>query len=127
MHQVHPALPAGRFSGLRGCGLQPLRDLKSADPHPLLRELRDRAPVHWSPEVELFSVSRHEEVLALLKDASTFSSEAMLTVLMSGMMVPITPRYALKTAAYSRGGAGGHTTRPSLPTSVRHQHPSQLL
>jgi cytochrome P450 len=72
----------------------PFKDLKASESSTLYKELRDRAPVHWSPEGEIFSVSRYEDVRAVLKDAETFSSEAMRTVLNSALTMPITPRYA---------------------------------
>lgn len=72
----------------------PFQDLRTSDSSALYKELRDRAPVHWSPKGEIFSVSRHEDVHAVLKDAETFSSEAMRNVLNSALMMPITPRYA---------------------------------
>jgi cytochrome P450 len=74
----------------------PFRDLKSPDPTPRYRELRAHAPVHWSPEAGIFSLSRYEDVLGILRDAETFSSEAQRTILSSAMQVPITPRYGLK-------------------------------
>ena len=72
----------------------PFQDLKASESSALYKELRDRAPVHWSPEAEIYSVSRYEDVHSVLKDAEAFSSEAMRTVLSSALMMPITPRYA---------------------------------
>lgn len=72
----------------------PFQDLKTSGSSALYKELRDRAPVHWSSAGEIFSVSRYEDVHSVLKDAETFSSEAMRTVLNSALMMPITPRYA---------------------------------
>ncbi len=54
------------------------------DPYPKYRELRDEAPVHWSPEARAFCVSRHEDVMTVLKDSETFSSRAMFSQLMNG-------------------------------------------
>lgn len=45
------------------------------DPYEQYDFLRDNAPVHWDPKLEVFLVSRHEDVLAVLKDAETFSSK----------------------------------------------------
>ncbi len=78
----------------------PFSSLKAEDLPPLYRELRDHAPVHWSAEGEIFSVSRYEDVLAVMKDSETFSSEAMQTVLNSALLVPITPRYAMKLLSF---------------------------
>lgn len=78
----------------------PFSSLKAKDLNPLYRELRDHAPVHWSEQDEIFTVSRYEDVLAVMKDPETFSSEAMQTVLNSALMVPITPRYAMKLLSF---------------------------
>ena len=55
-----------------------------SDPYPAYRELRDRAPVHWAPEAGVWCVSRHEDVLFVLKHPELFSSRAMFTMLMNG-------------------------------------------
>ncbi|MBW2316795.1 MAG: cytochrome P450 [Deltaproteobacteria bacterium] len=73
----------------------PLSDSICEDPYPLYRQLRDEAPVHWSPEARLYCISRYDDVLATLKDTETFSSAAMLTVLTRAIEVPITPRHVL--------------------------------
>jgi cytochrome P450 len=52
------------------------------DPYPKYRELRDRAPVHYSPEANVWCVSRHEDVMAVLRSHDEFSSSAMMTQLM---------------------------------------------
>jgi cytochrome P450 len=78
----------------------PFVSLKARDLPPLYRELRDQAPVHWSEEGKIFTVSRYEDVLAVMKDSETFSSQAMQTILNSALMVPITPRYALKLLSF---------------------------
>ena len=54
------------------------------DPYPRYRELRDAAPVHWSPEAGVWCVSRYEDVMAVLKSHDLFSSRAMMTQLMMG-------------------------------------------
>jgi cytochrome P450 len=64
------------------------------DPYPRYRELRDRAPLHRSPETGFWFVSRYDDVLAVLRDHDAFSSGAMMTQLMLGgeKKPPITPR-----------------------------------
>jgi len=52
------------------------------DPYPKYRELRDRAPVHWSPEAGVWCVSRYDDVMGVLKSHDAFSSSAMMTQLM---------------------------------------------
>ena len=55
-----------------------------ADPYPVYRELRDRAPVHWAPESRCFCISRYEDAMFVLKHPELFSSQAMFDVLMNG-------------------------------------------
>jgi cytochrome P450 len=43
------------------------------DPHPLLRELRERAPVAWVPEVGGWMVLTRELCLRVMRDAATFT------------------------------------------------------
>ena len=52
------------------------------DPYPKYRELRDHAPVHWSPEAKAWCVSRYEDVMSVLRNHELFSSRAMMTQLM---------------------------------------------
>lgn len=78
----------------------PFEDLKAQDTSAHYRELRDEAPVHWSSDGEIFTVSRYEDVQAILKNPEDYSSEAMRTVLSSALMVSITPRYALKLLSF---------------------------
>lgn len=63
---------------------EPLTPEWRDDPYPKLRELRDVAPVHWSPEARCFCVSRHADVMAILKAPETFSSQAMRKMLLQG-------------------------------------------
>ncbi len=54
------------------------------DPYPVYRRLRDEAPVHYSAEREIYSVTRYDDVMQVLKTPEVFSSRAMFTMLMSG-------------------------------------------
>lgn len=45
-----------------------------ADPYPVYRELRERAPVYWSAEVGSWVLSRYDDVAAALTDPATYSS-----------------------------------------------------
>ncbi len=68
------------------------------DPYPKYRELRERAPVHWSPEARVFCVSRYDDVMTVLKGHDVFSSRAMMTMLMLGgdaQGPPLSPRLLL--------------------------------
>ena len=53
------------------------------DPYPKYRELRDDAPVHHSEERGIYSISRYDDVMAVLKQPDIFSSRAMFTVLLN--------------------------------------------
>lgn len=44
------------------------------DPYPLYARLRDEAPVFHNPDVWFWALSRHEDVMAALKDSETYSS-----------------------------------------------------
>jgi cytochrome P450 len=45
-----------------------------ADPYPVYHDLRDHAPVHWSPEASSWVLSRYDDVCAALTDPVTYSS-----------------------------------------------------
>src|SRR5262245_62037931 len=47
------------------------------DPYPIYREVRERDPVHWCPEAELWAITRYADAEAVLKD-SRFSRQAFL-------------------------------------------------
>jgi cytochrome P450 len=70
------------------------------DPYPKYRELRDHAPVHWSPEARVFCVSRYDDVMEVLRGHDLFSSRAMMTQLMLGgeKKPPVTLRSLLFAA-----------------------------
>ena len=53
----------------------PYSDRWRDDPYPMYRELRDRAPVHYSPDSNTWTLSRHEDVVAALKETELFSSK----------------------------------------------------
>lgn len=54
------------------------------NPYPYYRQLRDEAPLYEVPALGAFAVSRHADVSAVMRDASTFSSSAVHSVLGSG-------------------------------------------
>jgi cytochrome P450 len=54
------------------------------DPYPTYRRLRDEAPVHHCPERGIFSVTRFDDVMEVLKSPERFSSRAMFTMIMAG-------------------------------------------
>jgi cytochrome P450 len=45
-----------------------------ADPYPVYRQLRDHAPVYWSPQASTWVLSRYDDVAAALIDPATYSS-----------------------------------------------------
>jgi cytochrome P450 len=45
-----------------------------ADPYPVYRQLRDHAPVYWSPHASTWVLSRYDDVTAALIDPATYSS-----------------------------------------------------
>jgi cytochrome P450 len=53
------------------------------DPYPLYRRLRDEAPVNRSAASGFYTVSRYEDVLAVLEHPERFSSRAMFTVMLN--------------------------------------------
>src|SRR4029453_7037558 len=55
-----------------------------ADPYPTYRRLRDEAPVHYSAERRVWSVTRFDDVMHVLKTPEVFSSRAMFKLLMAG-------------------------------------------
>ena len=44
------------------------------DPYPVYRELRDNAPLYWSPAASTWVLSRYDDVSAALLDPETYSS-----------------------------------------------------
>ena len=61
------------------------------DPYPVYRRLRDEAPVHHSPERGVWSVTRYDDVMEVLKRPDAFSSRAMFTMLLAGGSEKIPP------------------------------------
>jgi cytochrome P450 len=53
----------------------PYSDRWRDDPYPKYRELRDRAPLHHCARSGAWTVSRYEDVVAVLKDTEAFSSK----------------------------------------------------
>jgi cytochrome P450 len=53
----------------------PYSDRWRDDPYPIYRALRDRAPLHYCPESDTFTVSRYDDVVAVLKNTEVFSSK----------------------------------------------------
>jgi len=71
-HQTlsHPA-GTGPKAPLADCTLYQLSD----DPYPHLARLRERAPVAWFPDTGMWLVTRYDDVLAVLRDTETFTTD----------------------------------------------------
>jgi cytochrome P450 len=98
------------------------------DPYPKYRELRDHAPVHWSPEAKAWCVSRYEDVMSVLRNHELFSSRAMMTQLMlSGVTEgpPLSARtllFAAKLLVTARINPFAFPKVPSLIASDGDRH-----
>ncbi|ORX05206.1 cytochrome [Mycobacterium triplex] len=51
-----------------------------ADPHPVYRRLRDEAPVYYSSEHHFYALSRHDDVVAAIRDFETYASSRGITL-----------------------------------------------
>lgn len=56
-----------------------LADL-AIDPYPILAELREHEPVSWVPETGMWFVTRRDDILDVLKDPDTFTTDAPSTI-----------------------------------------------
>ncbi len=61
---------------------RPFDESNRADPFPVYERLRDEAPVYRADDPAAWVVSRYDDVLHVLKNTETFSSDAMSTVMM---------------------------------------------
>lgn len=68
--------------------LDPFTPEATLDPHPVYRRLRDEAPVHYHPSMDAWTVARHADVVEVMRDAKTFSSELGMGELLSGRLIP---------------------------------------
>lgn len=66
---------AGRPSGCPVMhGYDPLEQKELDDPFPSYRRAREEVPVFWSEELGFWSVSRREDLLAIMRDTERFSN-----------------------------------------------------
>ncbi len=75
-----------------------------ADPYPSYAQLRDLAPVFHSTDPDLWIVSRHDDVMTVLRDAERFSSDLGALTESLGGRSPFnptskTPKWATKVAS----------------------------
>jgi cytochrome P450 len=66
---------APNTSGGLGARFHPLSGDHLELPYPFYREARDHEPVFFQPEFGMWFVTRYEDVVAVLRDPSTFSSK----------------------------------------------------
>ena len=85
-----------------------------ADPYPIYRRLRDEAPVHFNPGRRVWSVTRFDDVMHVLKTPEVFSSRAMFTMVMAGG----NERLPLLTLAKCSGSCGAWSGRRAEPARV---------
>ncbi|MDX1384690.1 MAG: cytochrome P450, partial [Thermoanaerobaculia bacterium] len=52
-----------------------LADLE-VDPYPIFRRLREREPVTWLTEIEMWLVTRYDDAVAVLRDPATYTTES---------------------------------------------------
>lgn len=70
-----------------GIDYDPLAHRVRANPYPYYARLREEAPAFWVPSLEAYAISRHRDVVGILKNPGLFSSEraqrhsALLTAL----------------------------------------------
>lgn len=46
-----------------------------SDPFPFYRALREQAPVHYDPKLDVYLISRYDDIMAILRDDVTYSVE----------------------------------------------------
>ena len=62
-----------------------MRWIVSADPYPHYARLRREAPVYHVEGADVWTVSRYDDVMHVLKNPEIFSSDGLRRVLLSGM------------------------------------------
>ncbi len=58
----------------------PFRPAYDADPYPALAHLREQEPVHWSPELGGWVLTRYDDCLKAIRDDDAFSSDPVHAV-----------------------------------------------
>jgi cytochrome P450 len=74
-----PQLVAGHDQHMATIDFDPLSARQRASPYEVYAEARERAPVFFAERFGFWVVTRHEDVLRVLKDGVTFSSRDALT------------------------------------------------
>lgn len=73
------------------------------NPLPVLDELREDRPVFWNAVWGVWVLTRHDDVIAVLKDHTTFSSERRFSTLLARLPESIQPRIQRLRRHYSYG------------------------
>jgi cytochrome P450 len=92
----------------------PYSDRWRDDPYPMYRALRDHAPLLHSPDSNTWTVSRYDDVVAVLKDTEVFSSKTRGGQMESAMNeLPLPAKLQLLARFVSRMRATPWTMRRS--------------
>ena len=81
------------------------------DPYPFYRQMREKAPVYWSPKLSSWLVTRYADCQAMLEDSDTFSSSGRVAYLLDQLPVHMQERVEPLRRHYAVGLA--HSDRPA--------------
>lgn len=70
---------APRCPVVHGVAFDPLDPEQCDDPYPWMRAARSEAPVFYMPELDVWCVTRYQDVLAVMRDDESFSSRNAVT------------------------------------------------
>lgn len=97
-------------------------DLFFADPYPLYQRLRVEAPVYWCEAWSAWVLTRYDDVMAVLRDAETFSSAGRVRYLLEKLPAETRQQISALERHYDIGLAHSdppdHTRLRSLLTRV---------
>ncbi len=94
----------------------PLQLPPTADPFPLLAQLRENQPVFFSPSLQTWVATRAEDIQTVLKDPRSFSSKQMFSI--SGQLTP-KAQVILEATLFGSESGGLVTTDPPIHTRLR--------
>src|SRR2546430_29584 len=106
------------------------------DPHPLWQQLRREDPVHWTEGLVrgFWSVTRHDDIVAIFSEPNLFTSTRGLSVPSSPEMEQLTPemmgsgQMMIMTDPRLHGAMRRAFNRLFLPRGVgRYESPGELL